>query len=575
MDQPGNILARGSQPAADRMRELLARTVQDQFTDQRSNAGALEDIRQRMEGLEWLVKEVREREVPGMTTQLDELSRRLEESAQKPPQWAESLAEHMELLRSQVAPVGELHSMWADVGTVSENVEVALPQLQAVCDAVGQAVEALRAQDDRLTKLQQSVGKLQQSMESAASRFSRLDKSLAELSQRTGQLDKEISAVKGRAEVSFGALTAKVDQTAEATSRQFTQSLETVSGTVEGLSGQLTNVSGQVDLVGGQIQAVHGRIERLDERLADTDDKLGSLDTRLTSTDEKIGSADTRVAGLDARLERLDERLDDQYDRVSAIGNALGGTDARLGALDSRLEQLDDQLGEHGRGLTSVEGKLGTVAGRLGMVDGKVGTLGGRFDGLETRLEGIGARVDSLGDSFGARIEVFGTRIDGLGSTVGARIDGLSDSFGTRIEGLSDTVGTRIEGLGDKFGQLDGRLEVASGHVVGVTGQLETLGKELAAVGTRVDRTAEQVAGQIEPLADELRSRPGHMDIQEILGKIVDAAQSDVATQLGSLEETVLTLAEALLRPNGRSEARVPERTKARSVPPPRDGATV
>ena len=52
MDQPGShTLIRGNQPAADRMRELLARTVQDQFTDQRSNAGALEDIRQRMEGL--------------------------------------------------------------------------------------------------------------------------------------------------------------------------------------------------------------------------------------------------------------------------------------------------------------------------------------------------------------------------------------------------------------------------------------------------------------------------------------------------------------------------------------------
>src|SRR6185437_12467085 len=286
MDQPGShTLIRGNQPAADRMRELLARTVQDQFTDQRSNAGALEDIRQRMEGLEWLVKEVREHEVPGMTTQLEELARRLDESTQKPPQWAESLAEHMELLRSQVAPVAELHSLWADVGTVSENVEVALPQLQSVCDTMGQAVEALRAQDDRLAKLQQSVGKLQQNMESAASRFSRLDKAVAELSQRTGQLDKEISAVKGRAEVSFGALAAKVDQNAEAASRQFTQSLEAVSGTVEGLSGQVAGIGGQVDLIGGQVQAVHGRIERLDERLADTDDKLGALDLRLTSAD--------------------------------------------------------------------------------------------------------------------------------------------------------------------------------------------------------------------------------------------------------------------------------------------------
>jgi hypothetical protein len=36
------------------------------------------------------------------------------------------------------------------------------------------------------------------------------------------------------------------------------------------------------------------------------------------------------------------------------------------------------------------------------------------------------------------------------------------------------------------------------------------------------------------------------------VAKIVDAAQHDVTTQLGSLEETVLTLAEALLRPQGR-----------------------
>ncbi len=224
MDQPGNhVLLRGNQPgAADRMRELLARTVQDHVADQRSNAGVLEDIRQRMEGLEWLVKEVREREVPAMTARLDGLAQHLDETTQRPPQWAESLAEHIKLLRAQVAPVAELHSLWADVGTVSENVEQALPQLQAVCDTIGQATEALRAQDERLTKLQQSMSKLQQSMESAAGRFGRLDKAVAELAQRTGQLDKEISAVKGRAEVGFGTLAAKVEQSAEASSRQVT-----------------------------------------------------------------------------------------------------------------------------------------------------------------------------------------------------------------------------------------------------------------------------------------------------------------------------------------------------------------
>src|SRR5579864_8409734 len=171
MDQPGNhVLLRGNQAgAADRMRELLARTVQDHVADQRSNAGALEDIRQRMEGLEWLLKEVRERELPGLTTHLDD-------AVQRPPGWAESLAEHIELLRAQVQPITELHSMWADLGAVSENVEHALPRLQEVGEAIAQATEVLRAQDERLMKLQASVVKLQQSMESAAGRFSRLDK---------------------------------------------------------------------------------------------------------------------------------------------------------------------------------------------------------------------------------------------------------------------------------------------------------------------------------------------------------------------------------------------------------------
>ena len=110
--------------------------------------------------------------------------------------------------------------------------------------------------------------------------------------------------------------------------------------------------------------------------------------------------------------------------------------------------------------------------------------------------------------------------------------------------------GARIEGLGDRFGSLDTRLQTASGRFTDVSGRLETLGQEMAAVGGRVDEVGGQLTDQLEPLADEARSRPGHIEIQEKLAKIVDAAQNDVTTQLGSLEETVLTLAEALLRPH-------------------------
>ena len=72
MDQSANhLLLHGSQPnPSDRMRDLLARTVQDHVSDQRSHASALEEIRKHLEGLEWLVKEVREHELTDLAGEL-------------------------------------------------------------------------------------------------------------------------------------------------------------------------------------------------------------------------------------------------------------------------------------------------------------------------------------------------------------------------------------------------------------------------------------------------------------------------------------------------------------------------
>jgi chromosome segregation ATPase len=336
MDQPGNhIPLRGSNrsAAADRMRELLARTVQDHVADQQSNAGALEEIRHRIEGLEWLVKEVREREIRGVSARLDGLAHHMAEAAARPPQWAESLAKHIEMLRAQVTPAAELPSASTAVGTSSEHVEQAPPRLQSVCDIIGQALDALRSQDERLSKLQDSLGRLQQSMETAASRFSRLDNAVAELGQRTGRLDREISAVKGRAEVGFSVLAAKVDTSAEATDGRVTQAVETVTAAVDGLAASMTGVGG-------------------------------------------------RVAALDTRLERLDERLDDQYDRVSAIDNTLAATDTKLGAVDGRLDGLDGRL--EGMG-TQIDG-----------LDRRLEGMGEKFDGLGEKFDGLGEKFGTF-----------------------------------------------------------------------------------------------------------------------------------------------------------------------------------
>jgi len=190
MDQPGNhILLRGnSGGAADRMRELLARTVQDHVADQRSNAGALEDIRQRLEGLERLVKEVREREVPGLAARLDGLPRNLEQAVQRPPPWAESLAEHIELLRTQVTPLAELHAMWPEVSTVVSTVD----------------------KDGRLGALQAKLGPVDSRLSAVDSRLGALDGKVADA------VAKVVDAAQGEVTAQIGSLEETVLTLAEA-----------------------------------------------------------------------------------------------------------------------------------------------------------------------------------------------------------------------------------------------------------------------------------------------------------------------------------------------------------------------
>jgi chromosome segregation ATPase len=301
MDQSANhVLLRGSQPAAaDRMRDLLARTVQDHVSDQRSHASALEEIRNILEGLEWLVKEVRQHEETDLSGQLaaqtEGLLRQLAEARENLPAWAESLPEHIRTLSAQVRPVAELPARWADLGVVSENVDQVLPRLQALCDMIAQAKEMLQAQEERLAKLEQNDLRLQQTMESAAGRFSRLDKAMAELSRRAGYLDKEMSALKGRIDQGFAAQTARLEQ-----------SVAALSGTLdEGLDDKLGALDAKLSGADGKVGALANRIDRLDDRIGDTDDRIGFINERIASIDDRIGALDGRMDGLLTLAEAL------------------------------------------------------------------------------------------------------------------------------------------------------------------------------------------------------------------------------------------------------------------------------
>ena len=567
MDQSANhILFRGSQPgAADRMRDLLARTVQEHVSDQRSHASALEEIRKHLEGLEWLVKEVRQHELAELSGQLaaqtDGLLRQLADARENVPAWAASLPEHIRALSVQVKPVAELPALWADLGMVSENVDQVLPRLQAAYDMITQATQTLQAQEERLARLQQNDVRLQQSMEAAAGRFSRLDKAMAELSQRAGYLEKEMSAVKGRIDQGFATQTARLEQGVAALSGTLEQGLAGAAAKVDGLAAGVSGLAGQVDLIGGQVQLAYGRLERLDEQLGDTDEKVGTVDNKLGALDAKLSGTDGKVGALANRIDRLDDHIGDTDDRIGLINERIGSIDGHVGLVDERTTPLD--------------GRLGALEAKLSGTDGKVGALAGRIDRLDSR---IGENADQIGS--------VDEHIAAVDHKLGA-LDGRMDGLDGRLEG----VGGRIEGISAKFEAVDGRMEAVGGHFAGIDGRIRALGDHLKAVGERLDGVNQQIghlpttlgveeaqrrftelagqsaaelstqltgrlsalderlSGALVPLADEVRLRPGHAEVEEVVAKVVSAAQAEMTTRLDSLEETVLTLAEALLRP--------------------------
>jgi predicted nucleic acid-binding Zn-ribbon protein len=427
MDPSGNeLLLGGTRPgAAERMRELLARTIQDHSSEERSTIAALEEIVQRLENLELAVKEVREREVPGLGAHLEGLAARVDDVRDRPPGWAESMAGRIESLSGQIAPAEGLAALRGDVATVAEVVDQILPRLKTICDMIGS--------DDRVAELTKEIGRLRQSMDAAGGRFSRLDKSVAELTQRIGQLDKELSVIKGRTEQGFDTLGTKVGQAAE------------------NLSGQLTT---RTEKLGDQVQTVHDRIDGLDERVGDAEDRL------------------------------------------SVVQNTVSVTEASVTSLVGSLTSLGSQ----------------------------VAALTGKFDGLDGRLEAVGARLDGLADKFVA--------VDGRFEAVAGRFSGVEGHLSALAEQIN-SVASRIDAVDRLLDDLPGSADLDKTR--------DKITELTASVVSDLDRSVTELGAKL----GDMSSRPDRKEI----ASVVDAATANLGMRLSSLEDTVLTLAEALLRP--------------------------
>ena len=315
MDTDHNFLQTGGQPVSDRMRELLARAAQDHVYEQRSTGQLLDEIHQRLEGIEWLLREVRERELSGLTSQLDSVRGQVDELYGKPPEWAEGLAEHIESVGEKVKPVAELPSLWADVGVIAENVDEGLTRMQTVLDSSKSITDATLRAAQQMDDVTKRLDRLAGTMEAASVRFNRLDKTLADLGHRSEKLEHQINGVAG-----------KVDQSLNDMAERVEQGLDAVNGRVEGVGGRLDGLDGRLEGLSGKINGIEGHFQ--------------GLESKFESVDDRIEAMGQRVGQLPATLE-----IAELHRKLAAIGDRplIDPTD-RFDALEKRLSEAIDPL---------------------------------------------------------------------------------------------------------------------------------------------------------------------------------------------------------------------------------------
>jgi chromosome segregation ATPase len=169
------------------------------------------------------------------------------------------------------------------------------------------------------------------------------------------------------------------------------------------------------------------------------------------------------------------------------------------------------------------------------LVDGQA--TASALDEIRRRLGVLERALDQVRDITGQDGGVHAA----LGTHPGQSLAGIAAT----LDGLAASMGA----IDARVGALDNRLERLDERLDDQYDRVSQVNDSIAATDSRVAALAEQFTGALAPLTSEVRSRPDRAEIEEIVTKITESAQRDVIARLASLEEIVLTLAEALLRP--------------------------
>lgn len=195
-------------------------------------------------------------------------------------------------------------------------------------------------------------------------------------------------------------------------------------------------------------------------------------------------------------------------------------------ATATALDEIRQRLSSLERAVTEVREHAGAEQDSASRTAEQMSTQAQRLAGMSATLDGLTAGLST----FSAQL----SSIDGRLANVDSRLAGADVK-------LASTEG-RVSALDTRFERLDERLDDQYDRVTSIDNRL-------AATDGRLTLLGSQFTEALKPVTEELRARPVRAEIEAMVTKVVESVHGDISTRLTSLEDTVLTLAEALLRP--------------------------
>ncbi|MFL1441560.1 hypothetical protein ACJOS4_08350, partial [Nocardiopsis sp. frass3] len=259
-----NFLNGGGQAGiSDRMRDLLSQAAHEHDSEQKSQGAVTEEMRQRLEGMEWLLRELRERELTALAESLTAVNGRIDDFLARPPEWAETLAEHIEVVGRQVKPLSDMPSLRADTHRIAGHLDTALTRLQRMSETGNRTAEQVGELGEKLTALSESF----------ETRLDALDGALSALSTRTEAVEASLTALSE-------ASGTRHTELAEALAENRTALTEAVSGAREELATAVTE--GRTALTDALGEARTALAEQADTKAGELAEAVTEARTALT-----------------------------------------------------------------------------------------------------------------------------------------------------------------------------------------------------------------------------------------------------------------------------------------------------